>query len=210
MRRALGDGQGDNRYVATVVGRGYNFVAPIRKEEPSRASPSPTIAPAALHNLPFATTRMIGREEIVTTLVTQLSRQRLVTVVGPGGIGKTTVALAVAERMIGAYEHGVWLVDLAPLGDPGLVPSAVATVLGLEIRTEDPLPALVAALRDNRMLLCSTIASTSLTRRLVWRRRFSAERQASTFWRPVGSRSGYRVNACTASDRSTARSRRLS
>jgi predicted ATPase/DNA-binding winged helix-turn-helix (wHTH) protein len=153
LRRALGDGQGDNRYVATVVGRGYNFVAPIRTEKPSRASPSPTIAPAALHNLPFATTRMIGREQIVTALVTQLSHQRLVTVVGPGGIGKTTVGLAVAERMIGAYEHGVWLVDLAPLRDPGLVPSAVATVLGLEIRTEDPLPALVAALRDSRVML---------------------------------------------------------
>jgi predicted ATPase/DNA-binding winged helix-turn-helix (wHTH) protein len=153
LRRALGDGQGDNRFVATVVGRGYNFVAPIRKEEPSRASPSPTIAPAAPHNLPFATTRMIGRDEIVTTLVTQLSRQRLVTVVGPGGIGKTTVGLAIAERLIGTYEHGVWLVDLAPLSDPGLVPSAVATVLGLETRVEDPLPDLVAALRDNRMLL---------------------------------------------------------
>jgi predicted ATPase/DNA-binding winged helix-turn-helix (wHTH) protein len=153
LRRALGDGQGDNRYVVNVVGRGYNFVAPTRKEEPSRASPSPTVAPAAPHNLPFATTRMIGREEIATTLVTQLSRRRLVTVVGPGGIGKTTIALAVAERMIGEYEHGVWLVDLAPLRDPGLVPSAVATVLGLETRVEDPLPGLVAALRDNRMLL---------------------------------------------------------
>ena len=98
MRRALGDGQGGNRYVVTVPGRGYNFVAPVRREEPSRASPSPTIASAALHNLPFATTRMIGREEVVTALVTQLSHQRLVTVVGPGGIGKTTVALAVAER----------------------------------------------------------------------------------------------------------------
>src|SRR6202163_2048076 len=149
LRRALGVGQGENRYVVTVVGRGYSFVAPIRNEEPSRASPSPTIAPAPLHNLPFATTRMIGREEIVTTLVTQLSHRRLVTVVGPGGIGKTTVGLAVAERMIGAYEHGVRLVDLAPLRDPGLVPSAVATVLGLEIRTEDPLPSLVAALRDS-------------------------------------------------------------
>src|SRR5260370_20552895 len=117
LRRALGDGQGDNRYVATVVGRGYNFVAPIRKEEPSRASPSPTIAPAAPHNLPFAITRMIGREEIATRLVRQLSHQRLVTVVGPGGIGKTTIALAVAERMIGTYEHGIWLVDLAPLSD---------------------------------------------------------------------------------------------
>jgi predicted ATPase/DNA-binding winged helix-turn-helix (wHTH) protein len=153
LRRALGDGQGDNRYVVNVVGRGYNFVAPIRKEEPSRAPPSPTIAPAVPHNLPFATIRMIGREEIATALVAQLSQQRLVTVVGPGGIGKTTVGLAVAERMIGAYEHGVWMVDLAPLGDPSLVPSAVATVLGLEIRTENPLPALVAALRDNRMLL---------------------------------------------------------
>src|SRR5580704_17282584 len=153
LRRALGDGQGDHRYIATVVGRGYNFVAPIRKEERPRASPSPTIAPAALHNLPFATTRMIGRDDIATTLATQLSHQRLVTVVGPGGIGKTTVGLAVAERMIGAYEHGVWLVDLAPLRDPGLVPSAVATVLGLEIRTEDPLPRLVAALRDNRTLV---------------------------------------------------------
>jgi predicted ATPase/DNA-binding winged helix-turn-helix (wHTH) protein len=153
LRRALGDGQGDNRYVVTVVGRGYNFVASIREEEPPRASPSPTIAPVALHNLPVATTRMIDREEIVTTLITQLSHQRLVTIVGPGGIGKTTVGLAIAERMIGGYEHGVRLVDLAPLRDPGLVPSAVATVLGLEIRTEDPLPALVAALRDSRGLL---------------------------------------------------------
>ena len=155
LRRALGDGQGDNRYVVNVnvLGRGYNFVAPIRKAEPPHTSPSSTIAPAALHNLPVATTRMIGREEIVAMLVTQLSRRRLVTVVGPGGIGKTTVGLAVAERMIGTYEHGVRLVDLAPLGDPGLVPSAVATVLGLKIRTEDPLPALVAGLRDKRMLL---------------------------------------------------------
>jgi predicted ATPase/DNA-binding winged helix-turn-helix (wHTH) protein len=165
LRRALGDGQGDNRYVVNVVGRGYNFVAPIRKEEPSRAAPSPTIAPAAPHNLPFATTRMIGREEIAARLVAQLSHQRLVTVVGPGGIGKTTIALAVAEQMIGAYEHGVWLVDLAPLRDPRLVPSAVATVLGLEIRTEDPLPALVTALRDSRVLLlldnCEHVVATA-------------------------------------------------
>src|SRR5277367_5302956 len=91
LRRALGDGQGDNRYVATVVGRGYNFVAPIRKEEPSPASPSPTIATALLHNLPFAITPMISREEIVTMVVTQRSHHRLVTVVGPGGIGKTTL-----------------------------------------------------------------------------------------------------------------------
>jgi hypothetical protein len=154
LRRALGDGQGDNRYVATVVGRGYNFVAPIRTEEPSRASPSPSIVPAALHNLPFATTRMIGREEIVTTLVTQLSRQRLVTVVGPGGIGKTTVGLAVAERMIGAYEHGVWLVDLAQISDPRLVPGALASVQGQEALSDDPIPSFRQVAFGPRCLLC--------------------------------------------------------
>src|SRR5437588_1321016 len=153
LRRALGDGQGGHRYVATVPGRGYNFVAPVHHEEPARAALPPAVGSASVHNLPLAMTRMIGREEAVATLVSRLSRQRLVTVVGPGGIGKTTVALAVAERMIADYEDGVWLVDLAPLSDPRLVPSAVATVLGLEVRTDNPLPGLIAALRDRRMLL---------------------------------------------------------
>src|SRR6266851_4983827 len=153
LRRALGDGQGGRRYIATIPGRGYNFVAPVRFEKPPQAPPPATIASAAAHNLPLAATRMIGREEAVATLVSRLSRDRLLTIVGPGGIGKTTVALAVAERTIADYEHGVWLVDLAPLGDPRLVPSAVATVLGLEVRTDNPLVGLVAALRDRRMLL---------------------------------------------------------
>jgi predicted ATPase/DNA-binding winged helix-turn-helix (wHTH) protein len=153
LRRALGDGQGGHRYVITVPGRGYNFVAPVRREEREEAALPPTVALASVHNLPLAMTRMIGREEAVAVLLSRLSSQRLVTVVGPGGIGKTTVALAVAERMIAEYEDGVWLVDLAPLGDPRLVPSTVATVLGLEIHTETPLPGLIAALRDRRMLL---------------------------------------------------------
>jgi predicted ATPase/DNA-binding winged helix-turn-helix (wHTH) protein len=153
LRRALGDGQGGQRYVITVPGRGYNFVAAVRLEESLRAPLPPRMAPTAVHNLPFAATRMIGREEAVAALVSRLLRERLVTIVGPGGIGKTTVALAVAERMIAGYEHGVWLIDLAPLGDPRLVPSAVATVLGTETHTEDPLLGLVAGLRDRRMLL---------------------------------------------------------
>src|ERR1700753_1840114 len=81
LRRALGDGQGDHRYVATVVGRGYNFVAPIHREDAPRSLPSPPIAPVASHNLPFATTRMIGREDAVTALLTRQSRSRLITIV---------------------------------------------------------------------------------------------------------------------------------
>jgi predicted ATPase/DNA-binding winged helix-turn-helix (wHTH) protein len=153
LRRALGDGQGGNRYVLTVPGRGYNFVAPVRREKTMSANSAPPVPSTAPHNLPFAVTRMIGRDDAVAALVTRLARHRLVTIVGAGGIGKTTVALAVAEHMLAGYEHGVWLVDLAPLGDPRLVPSAVATVLGLEIRSENPVPGLIAALRDRRMLL---------------------------------------------------------
>src|SRR6266581_3951753 len=153
LRRALGDGQGGHRYVVTVPGRGYNFVALVSHDAAVSAPLRPTMATAGMHNLPLAATRMIGREEAVAMLVSRVSRERLLTIVGPGGIGKTTVALAVAERMIADYEHGVWLVDLAPLGDPRLVPSAVATVLGLEVRTENPLPGLIAALRERRMLL---------------------------------------------------------
>ena len=111
----------------------------------------PRATAVPLHNLPAQLTRLIGRDEIVGTLVQQLSMQRLLTIVGPGGIGKTAVALAVAERLIGAY--GVWLIDLAPIADPRLVPTALAAVLKLEIRSENPLPALIAAMRDKRMLL---------------------------------------------------------
>src|SRR5438552_12455264 len=81
LRRALGDGQGGNRYIVTVVGRGYNFVAPVRTDEPSRPLPPATVSAAAVHNLPLAVTRMIGRAEAVETLISRLSRQRLVTIV---------------------------------------------------------------------------------------------------------------------------------
>jgi DNA-binding winged helix-turn-helix (wHTH) protein len=85
LRRALGDGQGGNRYIVTVVGRGYNFVAPIRIEAPSLTRQPATLS-IAKHNLPLAVTRIIGREQAVETLISRLSRQRLVTVIGPGEV----------------------------------------------------------------------------------------------------------------------------
>ena len=153
LRRALGDGDAGSRYIVNIPGRGYRFIAPVTLDdalpfsEPSRAE---SIRP---HNLPAQLTRLVGRDEIVDGLVRRLATQRLLTIVGPGGVGKTAVALAVAERLIGAYEDGVWLIDLAPSADPRLVPTALASTLRLEIRSDDPLPALVAALKDKRMLL---------------------------------------------------------
>jgi len=82
-----------------------------------------------------------------------LPQRRFITLVGPGGIGKTTVALAVADRSTASYPDGVRFVDLAPLTDPLLVPSALAFVLGSAIRSDSPIPGLVALLRDKKMLL---------------------------------------------------------
>ena len=150
LRRTLGGG---NRYLVNVPGRGYSFVAPVaRAEEGGTAAPELPQTKNA-HNLPALLTRLIGREDTVERLAGRLPRQRLLTIVGPGGIGKTSMCLAVAERFISAYEQGVWLIDLAPLSDPGLVPSALADTLGLQIRPGDPLPGLVASLRDKKMLL---------------------------------------------------------
>jgi predicted ATPase len=82
-----------------------------------------------------------------------LSQERFVTIVGPGGVGKTSVALAVAEAVAADFEHGVWLVDLAPVSDPRLVPSALASAQGQEALSDDPIPSLVEQLRGKQMLL---------------------------------------------------------
>src|SRR5208282_2013897 len=153
LRRALGDGRAGHRYIVAILGRGYSFVAAVRLAEEVPPSTLQTAVTARKHNLPVLLTRLVGRAQTVGRLAGQLRRQRLLTIVGPGGIGKTSVALAVAEALVEAHEDGVWLVDLAPLGDPRLVPSAVASAIGMEARSDDPVRGLIALLRDERMLL---------------------------------------------------------
>ena len=82
-----------------------------------------------------------------------MTRERLLTIVGPAGIGKTSVAVAAAERLIGAYDDGIWRIDLASITDPRLVPTAFASALRIAIRSDDPLPGLIAAVKDMQMLL---------------------------------------------------------
>ncbi|MGX9425584.1 MULTISPECIES: ATP-binding protein [Bradyrhizobium] len=153
LRRALGDGQGGQRYIVNIPGRGYRFVAPVSIVTQSVPAAPPAAAPQAPHNLPAQLTRLIGRDDVVRNLCQRIAAHRLLTVVGAGGVGKTAVALDVAEQMIGTLKDGVWLVDLAPVTDPELVPTALAASLKLEIRSDNPLPSLIGALSDKQMLL---------------------------------------------------------
>ena len=158
LRKALGDGRDGVRYITNVPGRGYCFTLPVAAA-PGHTPESPswlaagTTHEAASHHLPARLTRAIGRSEVTAALGLQLARRRLVSIVGPGGMGKTTVALAVAHERLADYEHGAWFVDLAPLSDPTLVPVVLASVLGTRVPADDPWPALRAYLRDTRMLI---------------------------------------------------------
>ena len=105
------------------------------------------------NNLPTMATRVVGRGDVIALLEQEVRRSRLVSIVGAGGIGKTTVALAVAERAIGAFPDGTWLVDFAPLRDPSLVPHAIASAMGLAVHSADILAALCRSLRESQTLL---------------------------------------------------------
>jgi len=95
------------------------------------AAPAATPATGPLHNLPASLSSFVGREHDQARVHDLLTSHRLVTLVGTGGVGKTRLALAVAQGIVGNHPDGVWLVELAPLADPGLAPGVVAQVLGL-------------------------------------------------------------------------------
>jgi predicted ATPase/DNA-binding winged helix-turn-helix (wHTH) protein len=154
LRKALGDGRDGARFVVNVPGRGYCFVAPVTRPSGERSLP-PAETPAAhsLKNLPSRLTRMVGRDGIVRTLSSQLMVWRFASIVGPGGIGKTTVAVSVAHMLAECFSGAVFFIDLAPLTDPQLVPTAVASALGLTVQTQDPLVSLLAFIGDRKILL---------------------------------------------------------
>ncbi|MGM5008964.1 ATP-binding protein [Rhizobium sp. 969_B3_N1_2] len=149
LRKALSEDRSAARYIAAVPSRGYRFIAPLSRLELANGSAED----AAPNNLPRQLTRPIGREEAIEILEGRVQRSRLVSVVGPGGIGKTTVAIRLAEKLSSSYEHGVCFMDLAPLPHPSSLPSVLASQLRLPEITGDTVSLLTAHLRGKRMLL---------------------------------------------------------
>src|SRR6266536_3010693 len=110
--------------------------------------------PGWQHNLPVSLTSFVGREREFAEITRLLESARLLTLTGAPGVGKTRLALEVADALGDAFPDGVWLVELAPLADPDRVPQAVATVLGVREQPSRSAPdTLAGVLRAQRMLL---------------------------------------------------------
>jgi predicted ATPase/DNA-binding winged helix-turn-helix (wHTH) protein len=152
LRRAIGDGSGGRRFIVSVSGRGYSLVASTSFES-TDVSAQPETFVVGAHNLPVPSTKLTGRLDASAQVAQQIGQHRLLTIVGPGGIGKTSVALAVAEDLITRFKHGVWLVDLAPITDGNFVPNVLASALGIQTKERDPLPSLVDALQNRELLV---------------------------------------------------------
>jgi predicted ATPase/DNA-binding winged helix-turn-helix (wHTH) protein len=174
LRKALGDRQDGARYIANIPGRGYSFVAEVERTAARAVQPAST---PPTHNLPPQSTRIVGREGAVAALTELLTQHRFVSVVGPGGMGKTTVALAVAHALADNFDNEVVFVDLSPLADGSHVASTVASALGFAAQTEDLASALSNFLAGRRVLLvldnCEHVieAATALAERLLGRAR---------------------------------------
>ena len=174
LRKALDDGRGGVRYLATVPGQGYSLSA---QDLAVLVDPAPPPAPApehrAAYTLPPAPKRVVGRAEVIEDLVAKLENQRFVSLVGPGGIGKTTVVLSLAHDTLQAFEGAVCFVELSPVAQPDRLAATVAAAFHRPVLADDPLPELVQFLRGKRALLildgCEHLIDgvAGLSRRLV-------------------------------------------
>jgi predicted ATPase/DNA-binding winged helix-turn-helix (wHTH) protein len=130
IRKALGDRKSGYRYITNIQGRGYSFVGSVVKVDDQTDSPTGQCE----GNLPARARRLVGRGLILSEVQGSLREERFVTLIGPGGIGKSSLAIEVGRGILDEFRGGGWLVELASLADEDLVPSAVASVLGLKLQ----------------------------------------------------------------------------
>ena len=158
LRAALGP---ERELIRTVSGRGYQFTGKVRTQSAGFEARTDSAAVAvdpgpalSATNLPEHLSELIGRDDEAYEVANLITSHRLVTLTGPGGIGKTRLALAVAHRLLSQFPDGVWLAELAPLSNPGLVPAVVATATAVEVGADSYSAEIVAnALSGKKFLL---------------------------------------------------------
>ncbi len=149
IRAAVGDDGRAQAVIGTVHGHGYRFVADVDEVDEVDQGPMPERG-----NLPLSMGALIGRDVAMSELVDAVLAHRLVSVVGPGGVGKTRLALETAQRLAGMYPDGIWLIPLDTAVDGEEVERLVLSTLEIETRTGWPFAeAILAGLRAQRCLL---------------------------------------------------------
>ncbi|WP_310197496.1 winged helix-turn-helix domain-containing protein [Ancylobacter sp. 3268] len=150
LRKILSE-EASEAYIATVAGRGYRFVASVEIER-DRMTPAPQLVSRGAKSLPKAPS-LIGRAGEIEQIISAVSAARSVSIVGPGGVGKTAIALAVAHRLSDVYAHGVAFIDLSTVGDAQYAIAAIASGVGVRQRSEDTLSEVIDLLHGREMLL---------------------------------------------------------
>jgi predicted ATPase/DNA-binding winged helix-turn-helix (wHTH) protein len=165
LRKVLGDGVGEARYIANIPGRGYCFVAPIvpvvsvvpavtsTVPEHAQRNTEVTGKSSTVAQLPPPLARMVGRDATVVALAERLHTQRFLSLVGPGGIGKTTTAISVANQVIRHGKTRAAFIDLGFVQDRSLVLATIASGLGLRLDGTDFTALVLAALKEEPTLL---------------------------------------------------------
>jgi len=151
IRKALGDGQCGNRYIANIKGRGYSFVGTVVPLTGSTESRNDKFRHQG--RPPARPRRMIGRDSVLSEVRDNLREERFVTLLGPGGIGKTTIAVAVGHAIAEEFGGEVYFVDLASLADPDLLVRAIGTSLGLVLKSNEASLDLVDLIRSRKLLI---------------------------------------------------------
>jgi predicted ATPase/DNA-binding winged helix-turn-helix (wHTH) protein len=156
LRNALG---ADRDLIRTVAGRGYQFTGEVLStsvgshSQPSASAVAPP-SDGVRANLPEAVSELIGRDVELGEILALVAAHRLVTLTGAGGIGKTRLALETARQLLPKFPDGIWVVEMSSLSDPGFVPAAVATAVGIEpIVANDTVERVGAALASRELLI---------------------------------------------------------
>jgi predicted ATPase/DNA-binding winged helix-turn-helix (wHTH) protein len=154
VRKAVDDDGQRQAVIQTVRGRGFRFIAPVQElasEEPAPVTAEPTQPGAS--NLPRERTPLFGRDADVSVCLELIEHNRLVTLLGIGGTGKTRLAIRVGREATARFTDGVWFIDLIPLTSIESLETAIADVLGMSLAAEATRPQLIDALKDRDVLL---------------------------------------------------------